>query len=101
MLKQRHSNSVSVFVSTAAIVADEKKDLDVGEWFDLTDFDNKTAFIVAATLEMSKLTEEKAITLHFSDIDAPFDTEGLFSKEDISEQVWDLTTPRRSPLPLR
>ena len=76
-----------MFVLTAEVVADDTKPLDIGAWFaNLTDFEGKLDFIVAATLAMGELTGKRMV-LHFSDIDAPFDTKHIFSSSDISEQV--------------
>lgn len=90
MSTYRNTFPISVFVSTAEVVADDTKPLDIGAWFDLTDFEGKLDFIVAATLAMGELTGKKELVLHFSDIDAPFDTKHIFSSSDISEQVWHL-----------
>ena len=83
--------TLDVFVSTAAVIADEQKDpADVGHWFDLTHFDNKDAFLKAAMPIMKELSGENQPTLYFGEKHAHFDVTSLITTSDISDRVWQL-----------
>lgn len=81
-------NTAAVFVTTYA--TGNREGFAVGQWFDLADFENKAAFIAAATDYARNVLKDKDPELCFSDYETSFFNDGLISELGISEEVWEM-----------
>lgn len=88
----RPAISASVFVTTQQLANKEGNNVVTGKWFELLDYSGKTHFISEAIAYVTDELGQEDPTLHFSDFNAGFDTDGLISNQSINAEIWDMLT---------